>query len=63
MSDDERRERVVVAIRAAIEKLQATEGREGSRALRDALHALSVCRGAHRDLREKPGRPKRRKAA
>ena len=60
MSDDERRERVVVAIRAAIEKLQATEGREGSRALRDALHALSVCRAMHRDLKES-AMPKRRR--
>ena len=66
MSDDERRERVLAAVRAEIERLMvATERKQEAttRRLRDQLHALSACRAALRDLRQKPGRPKRRKAA
>lgn len=62
MSDDERREHAIEACRRAISRWVATDGKEGGRSLRDALHALSACRGMSRNLREKPG-PKRRKRA
>ena len=63
MSTDEKRERVVEAIRVAIEKLQATEGREGSRALRDGLHALAALPNMmRRDMKERamPARKRRK---
>ena len=63
MSDDEKRERVVAACRVAITTWIETGDDKSGRQLRDGLHALSACRAMHRDLREKPGRPKRRKAA
>ena len=38
-----------------IRAVAATGDREGLRALRDSLHALSACRSTTHDLRQKPG--------
>jgi hypothetical protein len=54
MSVDQKREHVVSAIRAAITRWIESDGREGSRALRDGLHALSACRAMEMNVRDKP---------
>ena len=60
MSDDEKRERVVAACRVAVTAWIETGDDKSGRQLRDALHALSVCRAMHRDLKES-AMPKRRR--
>ena len=63
MSPDERREAAIAACRVAITAWIEHGDDKSGRQLRETLHALSACRGAHRDLREKPAPKRRRKAA
>ena len=66
MSVDEKRESVLFAIRAEIERLMvATEQKEeaATRQLRDQLHGLAALPGMRRDLKDRPAPAKRRAAS
>ena len=61
MNGDERREAAIAACRRAITRWIASEGAEGGRQLRAALHALSAA-GSKPTESLRPGVMRRRKA-